>query len=645
MVATLATTTCRDTEPEPPLPAARLQTKTPETKVGPHSDITTQMLEAKKAFRHSSDGGGKAWIEDGPHSISASTFGTWTITYEAGSEGIAENGMVIFMTSPFWGWSAPQNLRSDAPGYVEVTTSRRDLELDIGADNPPMLGIAIRGDRLRPGDQLRIRYGAATRGARADRFAESASRFWIGVDGDGDGTHRFLSTSPTIEVTAGRPAQVVALAPPTVRPGSTFDLHLSVLDRAGNAGVQFAGTLHLESNPAGMITPSDVAFDPLHGGTRTVSATAPAAGIYTIGVRAETAPPSDPLETTTNPIVVTSGSQIYWADLHGHSALSDGTGTPRDYFRYARDVAGLNVVALTDHDHWGVLHLDENPQLWSEIQEQTNAHHAPGSFVTILGYEWTSWDSGHRHVLYFDENTALHSSIDPTTDTPQELWRALQGRDAITVAHHSAGGPIATDWSIAPDPVIEPITEVVSVHGVSEAADAPSLIYKAKPGNFVRDALAKGYRFGFVGSGDSHDGHPGLAHLSSGGTGGLAAIIADELTRPSILRALRERRVYATSGPRIYLRFAVATHPMGSVAKVAALELDPPPSMYIHAIGTAKIQWLDIVRSGTVLRVAVDETTIETNLPLPDPQPGEYVYVRVVQEDGALAWSSPVYFQ
>jgi len=33
--------------------------------------------------------------------------------------------------------------------------------------------------------------------------------------------------------------------------------------------------------------------------------------------------------------------------------LSDGTGTPEDYFAYARDVAALDVIALTDHDHWG----------------------------------------------------------------------------------------------------------------------------------------------------------------------------------------------------------------------------------------------------------------------------------------------------
>ena len=63
--------------------------------------------------------------------------------------------------------------------------------------------------------------------------------------------------------------------------------------------------------------------------------------------------------------------------------------------------------------------------------------------------------------------------------------------------------PIATNWNYPPDPELEPVTEIVSVHGSSEAADSPGLIYKPVFGNFVRETLAdRGYVLGFVGSGD-----------------------------------------------------------------------------------------------------------------------------------------------
>ena len=89
---------------------------------------------------------------------------------------------------------------------------------------------------------------------------------------------------------------------------------------------------------------------------------------------------------------------------------------------------------------------------------------------------------------------------EPDFDTPAELWDSLRGEPALTIAHHSAGGPIAVDWSFAPDPVLVPITEIVSVHGSSESLDSPGAIYSPVPGNFVRDVLARGYRLGFVGS-------------------------------------------------------------------------------------------------------------------------------------------------
>nr|MDO8135256.1 hypothetical protein [Candidatus Njordarchaeum guaymaensis] len=51
-----------------------------------------------------------------------------------------------------------------------------------------------------------------------------------------------------------------------------------------------------------------------------------------------------------NPIMVGSfGSadpKIYWGDVHGHSALSDGTGSPEHHYYYGRYVACLDYCAL-----------------------------------------------------------------------------------------------------------------------------------------------------------------------------------------------------------------------------------------------------------------------------------------------------------
>ncbi len=53
------------------------------------------------------------------------------------------------------------------------------------------------------------------------------------------------------------------------------------------------------------------------------------------------------------------------------------------------------------------------------------------------------------------------------------------------------------------------------------------------------------------------------------------------------------------------------------------------------------------MRSGRVA-LALDvlgRLDVEHRFPLPDLAPGEYVYVRVRQANGGLAWSSPIWIE
>jgi hypothetical protein len=226
------------------------------------------------------------------------------------------------------------------------------------------------------------------------------------------------------------------------------------------------------------------------------------------------------------------------------------------------------------------------------------------------------------------------------------LWNALRGKQALTVPHHPAGGPVPIDWSIAPEPELEPAAEVCSAHGSSESIDCPRSIYSPRSGHFVRDALERGYPYGFVASGDGHDGHPGLTWLGPQyPTGGLAAILSEDLTRPAIYDALRARRVYATSGPRIVLRFAVVSARMGET--IAAGDATKPDNLFVHVIASAPIASIEFVSSGEAPIGIPGESRTEyaVSATLDAPRVGGWVYVRVVQEDGGMAWSSPVFFR
>ncbi|MBW2270688.1 MAG: CehA/McbA family metallohydrolase [Deltaproteobacteria bacterium] len=642
-------------EPAPPQPTAAAPqpeseaaeseapaNRVPAADMSPNAqlDVVEDLRRAANLELHPSDGGGRAWVESSePVPLQVGRPGRVTLVYEAGPDGIAADGSVTLQVSPFWRWSTPQTQIPELEGYTRVATDAAGIELHAETLGEQMLGIRIEGRALSAGERIRIEYGAGPTGAHVDDFADAASRFWFAVDGDGDGRRKLIDASPALRVVAGPAAHLWATLPSVARPGESVRLHLAALDMLGNRGTRATGSIAL-SDEAGLLDlPASVELAPEDGGVLVIEVRAQAAGITRVHAAL------GEFRATSNALQVSAGvPRILWGDVHGHSGLSDGTGVPDDYFAYARDVAGLDLVALTDHDHWGMRVLADTPELWEQIRASTRRFHAPGRFVTLLGFEWTSWLYGHRHVLYAGDTGRVIDSVDPATETPTQLWNALEGEAALTFAHHTAGEPIATAWQFAPDPRFEPLVEIVSVHGSSEAADSPSTVVGAMPGHFARDALERGYRLGFIGSGDSHDGHPGLAHLASP-SGGLAAVLAEERTREAVWEALRARRTYATNGARIILRVGLGTARMGE--SLPAPPADEPPDLFVQLIGSAPLQHVDLIRRGhAVERVPLDERWDATLQKSVDGlASGDWLYIRAEQIDRGAAWSSPIFIE
>lgn len=657
--AVLLPTACGE-DPEPTVlrasPAARGLPPLGPVSADAHPEVVEPLIADLETPRHPADGGGRAWLaevltpaadgsfapvsssgSDGPQ-VEAGSRARFHLVYEAGALGVATGGVVFLQVSPFWEWDDPQTTWEEGPGYTEVSTEAEGVLLTGLLVGPQLLAVQVEKRGLEPGEQIHIVYGAGSAGAQVDRFAEPASRLWIAVDGDGDGVRSLIAESPSVRVRASRPGWLVTTVTSTAEPGDEVRVTLALLDADGSSdptagGRSWEGEVFVVEAPGVEGLPERIAFRAADRGRKTIVARAGAEGIHRLRFRAPT--DRGTLSSESNPLVVREAVRhVLWADLHGHSHLSDGTGTPESFYDYARDVAALDVAALTDHDHWGLQFLDAHPEMWSRIRAAAESYNQPGRFVALLGYEWTSWLQGHRHVLYFRDEGEVYSSIDPRFDTPDELWEALRGQPALTFAHHSAGGPVSTNWTYAPPPELEPVTEIVSVHGSSEAADSPQPIYSPVAGNTVRDALKLGYRFGFIGSSDSHDGHPGLSWISAAGGAGLAALYAEERTREAVLTALQARATYATNGPRIYLDARLAP-PTEARTQLLRFEV----------AGTAPIEGIDFIRTGLIASVPSEGDDVldwKGEREIPALAAGEYVYLRVRQENG-VAWSSPFY--
>ncbi|MDH4348322.1 MAG: hypothetical protein OEW17_05915, partial [Gemmatimonadota bacterium] len=134
--------------------------------------------------------------------------------------------------------------------------------------------------------------------------------------------------------------------------------------------------------------------------------------------------------------------QVYWGDLHGHTAHSDGKGTLDHYFTYARDTARLDFVVVTDHDHGSAAPWRLPRDTWRLTNEKADQYTVNGGFVGIAGYEWTSqptyWTPGeslfagpaksynHKNVYFPTRVDYLFSSRDLATNSPDRLARAVR---------------------------------------------------------------------------------------------------------------------------------------------------------------------------------------------------------------------------
>ena len=435
--------------------------------------------------------------------------------------------------------------------------------------------------------------------------------------------------------------------PSVIENGDSTTVRLRVVTHAGLPDYDFQGSLRLRTTSAEVEFPKIPQMAPTTDGVFEMS------GIRFLanGVqRVEGSVPQDTIRAWANPVVVYDDPEyrIFWGDLNGQSDLSTGIRQPNLYFWYAKSVALLDFVALTDLDRAPSEERTLDVDGLRTAFDRARTLEEPGRFVAIPAFEWTSDSFGHRLVYLPDlpDTFAEIPSAASGVDTPEKLRGALPRGSLVAIAHPSGseGAPAVDPASVAGANLVE----MYSSRGTFEQSGSPRPSSLETPGAFVRDLLASGARPGFLGNSDSElmtPGNPlGVPTKRQPWMGGLTAVLAKELTREAVLEALRERRCYATTGPRYLMEFTVDGAPMGS-------ELTVKSGHRAEAYGSlgSTTNWVrvDILGpDGAVASLNPDPTqgdVVElraTTEPITGPT---YCYLRGVDEFGGMAWSSPVY--
>ncbi len=328
------------------------------------------------------------------------------------------------------------------------------------------------------------------------------------------------------------------------------------------------------------------------------------------------------------------GLHTYFGDIQQHSAHSDGIGTADEAYLRARYHYEDDFVALTDHESF--LGKRTSPREWQYLQRVAERYNDPGAFATLIAYEWTGKrfpGPGHKCVYLPKPGIPIVSRDD--VPRGRDLVQQVREQQGFSSPHHIGWTGCDEEGH---DPEGQPLWEICSCHGCYEHANHPLGSRGDLVHQMVDVMLKKGHRFGFTASSDSHGllWHHGESRKRDPYRTGLTGVQAARCTREEIMRALVARRCYATSGAKILLDVRVAGQPMGS-----ELEESGEFPVEVRALGTSRLEQIDLIGpEGAV----VTEPCGHRSATLTAHFAGPWLYVRVIQQDGEMAWSSPVFW-
>jgi histidinol phosphatase-like PHP family hydrolase len=346
--------------------------------------------------------------------------------------------------------------------------------------------------------------------------------------------------------------------------------------------------------------------------------------------------------------------------LHAHSDLSDGTGTPQEAFRYAREVAGLDFFALTDHSEYfsetGSAYHDPTSldlhtynslsPVWREGQAQAQAATRDGEFVALFGYEMTWADGvfGHINTLFTGGFVSVNNHMlnNPQEDAGLLAYYDLLKRTPGSVSMFNHPGSYYgnfNDFAHIDPQIAERITLIEVSNGDGCVSDEGQSYFRT----FWQYNLAldKGWYVAPVMSQDNHNGDWGTSNTVR------TAVLAPALTAEHVQEALLNRRVYAAETEGVEIIFTANGCHMGSIVEELPDEINFYASIRNQSRENRIARVYLVTNGGHVILADTPGTRNHTyKKRLEKPEPG-YYYLRVeidTPQGLRYALTAPVFF-
>lgn len=359
---------------------------------------------------------------------------------------------------------------------------------------------------------------------------------------------------------------------------------------------------------------------------------------------------------------------IYWGVFHGESERFDASLQIESCLRHFRDDMAYHFYASSSFE----TEEETTNELWKNISLQISEFNEDDRFNTFLGSQWFSEDphEGLRQLVFTKDNKPLLRKKEAKSTSLKKIYKTHTAKEVIGIPSFTMAKGLVFDFK-EHNPEFEPVVEIYNAWGSSECKKSEGnlkpITSNGKDGveedetGSIRAALNKGHRFGFVAGGLDDRGVFSEFYTSEQiqYTPGLTAVVGSAQTRDGLIQSLKDRSCYATTGARMIIGLEIAGLPMGCVISTRA----KPGLVYNRyikgfVIGTDKVSKIEIIRNGKLLKTLehnqeqvefeLNDSDFLEDLTLKSEVDGSnfvYYYMRAIQSDGQMAWSSPIWIE
>jgi hypothetical protein len=364
--------------------------------------------------------------------------------------------------------------------------------------------------------------------------------------------------------------------------------------------------------------------------------------------------------------------KVFFGNLHSHTSYSDGVSTPEVAYAHARDVAGIDFLAITEHNHSQAGRIAVDTQLYSgtvstSVISTANRYNEDGRFVALYGQEFSTISAGN-HANVFEVNQVIS-----TVEVPNGEWNKLldtwlnthldsQGQPAIMLLNHPSisGCDNNVEYGIDDYADVNAWRTALNGHAtMMNMVNGPSHD-NVDPGAASEREYLRYLNLGlYIAPTADQDNHRmNWGNAADTRTG----VVCSTLTKASILNALRVRNVYASedknlkvigkiNGELMGKKFGGAAVPSAGTNLQIELQIDDADepdaiyTIYVYEDKAGGVAEADVIKQYT--RTGNGTYTLDS---IKYTGGDEYFFIKIKQtDDDAVevdrAWLAPVWFE